>query len=247
MTLGEVGRIKRVPREAFRVALGIRGRPAKLPPDQLYFRGVVLDTFTGTGWYRSYALKAEERRLSSGPEGNGLPIHPELAEVRAGARRIVQRFRMKATLSRALLALGNVERFELSEQLPWIRNLGAEAFGAPRPHPEGFSYEVTSLVATDPATPPLEEELDPAKAGHYLALPADSARLVALALEIAGEGDALAKADRIREHLEKTCEYTLLFLEREGRLLLIRGAAHKWWAGRWNGLGFRIRRGLDLR
>lgn len=40
---------------------------------------------------------------------------------------------------------------------------------------------------------------------------------------------------------------TLLFLEREGRLLLIRGAPHKWWAGRWNGLGGSVLPGEDLR
>jgi 8-oxo-dGTP diphosphatase len=40
---------------------------------------------------------------------------------------------------------------------------------------------------------------------------------------------------------------TLLFLERKGRLLLIRGAPHKWWAGRWNGLGGSVRPREDLR
>jgi 8-oxo-dGTP diphosphatase len=39
---------------------------------------------------------------------------------------------------------------------------------------------------------------------------------------------------------------TLLFLERDGRVLLIQGAAHKWWAGRWNGLGGGVRPGEDI-
>jgi 8-oxo-dGTP diphosphatase len=39
---------------------------------------------------------------------------------------------------------------------------------------------------------------------------------------------------------------TLLLLEREGRLLLVRGAPHKWWAGRWNGLGGGVQPGEDI-
>ena len=38
----------------------------------------------------------------------------------------------------------------------------------------------------------------------------------------------------------------LLFLERDERLLLIEGAAHKWWAGRLNGLGGSVERGESI-
>lgn len=38
----------------------------------------------------------------------------------------------------------------------------------------------------------------------------------------------------------------LLFLQRKGRWLLIRGAEHKWWAGRWNGLGGSVRAGEGI-
>jgi 8-oxo-dGTP diphosphatase len=38
----------------------------------------------------------------------------------------------------------------------------------------------------------------------------------------------------------------LLFLERDGRWLLIRGAGGKWWAGRWNGLGGSVEPGENI-
>ncbi len=39
----------------------------------------------------------------------------------------------------------------------------------------------------------------------------------------------------------------LLFLEREGRWLFIQGAAHKWWAGRLNGIGGSVEAGESIR
>nr|MBA3533106.1 NUDIX domain-containing protein [Ardenticatenales bacterium] len=40
---------------------------------------------------------------------------------------------------------------------------------------------------------------------------------------------------------------TLLFLERAGEWLLIEGAAHKWWAGKLNGIGGSVEAGEDIR
>ena len=39
---------------------------------------------------------------------------------------------------------------------------------------------------------------------------------------------------------------TLLFLQREGRWLFIEGAAHKWWAGRLNGIGGSVEADEDV-
>lgn len=39
---------------------------------------------------------------------------------------------------------------------------------------------------------------------------------------------------------------TLLFLEREGRWLFIEGAAHKWWAGKVNGIGGSVEADEDI-
>ncbi|MHC4469355.1 MAG: transglutaminase TgpA family protein [Planctomycetota bacterium] len=213
--LGEVGRIKRVPREAFRVKLTREGRPLRLKPRHLYFRGAVLDTFTGHGWARSAMLGKDGGKLLGGPESSRLPIHPELtAEERAGVRLIAQEYRMKAATSRILLTIGTVLSFELSRELPWVLGLGGDSFGAPRPHSEGFGYAVTSLVAHAPDLPALEEELSPERAVPYLVLASVPRRAVLLARKVAGEGSALEKAERIREHLHATCEYTLLFRDR---------------------------------
>lgn len=39
---------------------------------------------------------------------------------------------------------------------------------------------------------------------------------------------------------------TLIFLEREGHVLLLRGGAHKWFAGKYNGLGGHVEPGEDV-
>ena len=52
------------------------------------------------------------------------------------------------------------------------------------------------------------------------------------------------KKQGVARHL--TTPRTLLFLQREQKWLFIKGAAHKWWAGKLNGIGGSVEAGEDI-
>jgi transglutaminase-like putative cysteine protease len=211
--LGEVGRVKLVPWKAFLVELEVRARPTRLPAWLLYFRGTAMDTFDGSQWERSAALRSRERWLKTRGGGGTLPLRKGVPDVEVGFRKVRQRYYMYATTSRVLFALDAPISLDLTSELPHIRRIGPHSFAAPLPHSEGFAYSVTSCVPTDPERRILVENLSPGAAAPYLTIPPESEAIIALAKEIAGRGEPLEKARRLMDWLAAECEYTLLFTE----------------------------------
>jgi len=208
--LGEIGRIRQVPREAFRVQLLRKGRPAALREWLMYFKGGVHDTFNGTSWERSEEMKGgEPHYVTTGDRRGRLAVHAELRSEVPGTGLYEQRYRFRASTSPILFSLDSLVSIDLTPDMAKVMPLGADSFAAPRPHREGFEYRVTSLVALDPRRPVLAEDLSVARAGPYLRLPEGSERLAALARRVAGSGDALEKARLLSAWLGTECEYTL--------------------------------------
>jgi transglutaminase-like putative cysteine protease len=212
--LGEVGRVKLVPWQAFLAELVIRNRPSRLPNWLLYWRGAALDTFTGTEWTRSPEMRSNEKWVSTRGGPGIMPIRTDVPEAETGFRTVTQFFYMKATTSRVLFALDAPINLELTSQLKKVRRIGPHCFAAPLPHAEGFSYRVTSCVPSDPERRILVEDLTREQAQPYLTLPPESDRVVTLARQVAGEGEALERAHLLMEWLGENCEYTLLFTEK---------------------------------
>jgi len=212
--LGEVGRIKLVPWKAFLVELVIRDRPSRMPNWLLYWRGAVLDTFTGTEWTRSPEMRSREKWVSTRGGPGIMPIRGDVPEAVSGFRIVGQIFYMNPTTSRVLFALDAPISMELTAHLKKVRRIGPHCFAAPVPHAEGFSYQVHSCVPSDPERRILVEKLTAEEARPYLTLPPDATRVAEFARSIAGEAEALEQAHRLMDWLDEHCEYTLLFTDR---------------------------------
>lgn len=211
--LGEIGDVKSYPREAFTVQLSDGRRPLRFADRLLYFRGAVLDDFDGRGWRRDPAIRPD-RWLTTSTGTGMVGIHPELAERRPGTFRILQQYRMRASAFRALPVLGSVVGIDLSEDLPRIRDLGAETYASPAPHEDGFTFSLTSLVAQDPMRPVLPATLTEEERRVLTRLHPGALRIAELAREVAGNGDSLSRIRRLTEWLGKNCSYTLRFKDR---------------------------------
>jgi len=212
--LGEVGRVKLVPWQAFLAELIIRNRPARMPNWLLYWRGAALDTFTGTEWTRSPEMLSRERWMSTRGGPGVLAIRERIPESEVGFRTVTQFFYMKATTSSVLFALDAPVRVKLSTALHKVRRIGPHCFSAPLPHSEGFSYRMTSVVPSDPEQRILVEDLPDDEARPYLTMPPDFDTITRLAREIAGNGQPIERAHRLMDWLSENCEYTLLFTEK---------------------------------
>jgi transglutaminase-like putative cysteine protease len=207
--LGEVGEIKLVPREAFRVATTVAGAIADLSPRELYFRGAVLDRWTGEGWVRSAALRAGEVRLRTPHVPGVLRVAKDLTA--GAALRVEQVFTMKATTSRALPALAWFAEVRLTRAMPRVLQRGGGTYEADTRHEEGFVWHATSFVPVEPDAPFGEKELPSGERQAALAFDESGGRVGALAREVAGSGVVREKVGRLMTWLNENCEYTLHF------------------------------------
>ncbi|MEN8149498.1 MAG: DUF3488 and transglutaminase-like domain-containing protein, partial [Planctomycetota bacterium] len=208
VSLGDVGRIKEVLREAFSVRI-TEGRRTVRANGPLYFRGAVFDTFDGRRWHRNASPPGGERWLTTERLPAEIPLAK--AERRAGTRLIRQRFRLKETFARALPCLGTVTSVRLHEGLPRVLAVAGGTYLAPDVPGAVLSYEMSSLVSFVENRPATEADLTPAERARHLALPEGTTRLSALAVEVAGKGHPLDRAARLARWLGENCDYTLSF------------------------------------
>lgn len=211
--LGDLGRIKMVPWQAFLVQFQRLGRPTRIPDWLMYFRGLSLDTFDGRQWSRSPELRAGEKWLQLTTGLGTLPLRQGVPTTEAGFRRIHQEYWLKQTTTRVLFALDAPVSIDLTVALPHVRAIGDGSYLAPEPHDEGFSYRVSSVVPADPEKRILLEDLSPVDRERLLWLPAECAAVAATGKSVAGEGEAHVKAGRLRDWLRDRCSYTLIFTD----------------------------------
>jgi transglutaminase-like putative cysteine protease len=208
VSLGEIGRVKEILREAFRVRITEDRRPLRTE-STLYFRGAVYDRFDGRRWHRTLPPPGGERWLTTAEVPAEIPVRR--APPKPGTMLLRQRYVLKETFARALPAVGTVTAIELTEDLPRVLALTGGTFHAPEIPGRGMSYELTGIVSTREHRPAVEDPLGEAERAACLALPPGTIRLSLLAAEVAGQGSSLEKAERLAAWLDENCDYTLSF------------------------------------
>jgi len=208
VSLGDVGRIKEVLREAFSVHLSV-GRKTVHTEEPLYFRGAVFDTFDGRHWQRTAEPPGGERWLTTGH----LPavIAVRRLEQRPGARLVRQRYRLRETYARALPSLGTVATVRLHEGLPRLLAVAGGTYLAPDVPDQVLEYEMSSMVSMVSDRAATVDPFSPGERARHLTLPPGTARLSLLSLEVAGDGTPLDQAARLTRWLRENCDYTLSF------------------------------------
>ena len=186
VTLGEISSIQGSDKVVMRVTL--RGKA----PEDLRWRGIALDRFTGRAW------------ANTAPPGRPT-LRGEVYQLREptpGSQRVVQEISIEPSSVRALFHLPGATRLVADS----FRGVRMDRWGNLQRSGEPTRrtrYEVTSELQAAPG------ELDDGMRAAFLQLPELDPRVAAAAREAAGEGDDAARAARILSYLRSTCSYAL--------------------------------------
>ena len=186
VSLGEITSIQASDKIVMRVKL--RGKE----PEDLRWRGIALDRFTGRAW------------ANTAPPGRPLLLGEayELRKPTPGAQRVVQEIALEPSSVRAIFHLAGATRLVPGN----FRGVRMDRWGNLQASGEPSRrtrYEITSEL--EPAPEPLDE----AARAAFLQLPDVDPRVRAASIEAAGEGDDAVRATRILQYLRTRCQYGL--------------------------------------